>query len=92
MTELKRITKDMEQPTLEDMQEFVDGRIEIVYLSNGDHLIINEEGLLDGLEPNMEATDIWWSDVGLDNVLSQHRLKWHPPLMGDILLIEGGLA
>tara|TARA_R100000951_G_C2600691_1_gene168088 strand:+ start:259 stop:525 length:267 start_codon:yes stop_codon:yes gene_type:complete len=87
MTVLKRITKDMEQPTLRDMQEFVDGRIEIVYLSNGDHLIINEEGLLDGLEPNMEATDIWWSDVGLDNVLS-HGM---PPLVGDILLIEGGL-
>ena len=64
-----------------DMQEFVDGRIEIVYLSNGDHLIINEEGLLDGLEPNMEATDIWWLDVGLDNVLS-HGM---PPLVGDIL-------
>ena len=87
MTVLKRITKDMEQPTLRDMQEFVDGRIEIVYLSNGDHLIINEEGLLDGLEPNVEATDIWWSDVGLDNVLS-HGM---PPLVGDILLIEGGL-
>lgn len=87
MTVLKRITKDMEQPTLRDMQEFVDGRIEIVYLSNGDHLIINEEGLLDGLEPNTEATDIWWSDVGLDNVLS-HGM---PPLVGDILLIEGGL-
>jgi len=87
MSVLKRITKDMEQPTLEDMQEFVDGRIEIVYLSNGDHLIINEEGILDGLEPNMEATDIGRSDVGLDNVLS-HGM---PQLVGDILLIEGGL-
>lgn len=87
MTVLKRITKDMEQPTLREMQEFVDGRIEIVYLSNGDHLIINEEGLLDGLEFNKEATDIWWLDVGLENVLS-HKM---PPLVGDILLIEGGL-
>jgi len=87
MTVLKRITKDMEQPTLRDMQEFVDGRIEIVYLSNGDHLIINEEGLLDGLEFNREATDIWWLDVGLENVL----INKMPPLVGDILLIEGGL-
>lgn len=87
MTVFKRITKDMEQPTLREMQEFVDGRIEIVYLSNGDHLIINEEGLLDGLEFNKEATDIWWLDVGLENVLS-HKM---PPLVGDILLIEGGL-
>ena len=87
MTALKRITKDMEQTTLKDMQEFVDGRIEIVYLSNGDHLIMHEEGLLDGLEPNMEATDMWWSDVGLDNVLS-HGM---PPLVGDIILVEGGL-
>ena len=87
MTVLKRITKDMEQPTLEDMQEFVDGRIEIVYLSNGDHLIVNSDGLWEGMVPNREATDIWWSDVGLDNALSQGL----PPLVGDILLIEGGL-
>ena len=88
MTALKRITKDMEQPTLQDMQEFVDGRIEIVYLSNGDHLIVNSDGLwLRWMLPNREATDIWWSDVGLDNVLS-HGM---PPLVGDILLIEGGL-
>lgn len=89
MTALKRITKDMEQPTLQDMQEFVDGRIEIVYLSNGDHLIVNSDGLwLRWMLPNREATDIWWSDVGLDNALSQGL----PPLVGDILLIEGGLS
>ena len=89
MTVLKRITKDMEQPTLRDMQEFVDGRIEIVYLSNGDHLIINEEGLLDGLPINQKATNIWWNDLGLDR--SGIDIQRVPPLVGDIILVEGGL-
>lgn len=89
MTVFKRITKDMEQPTLREMQEFVDGRIEIVYLSNGDHLIINEEGLLDGLPINQKATNIWWNDLGLDR--SGIDIQRVPPLVGDILLIEGGL-
>ena len=89
MTVLKRITKDMEQPTLRDMQEFVDGRIEIVYLSNGDHLIINEEGLPDGLPINQKATNIWWNDLGLDR--SGIDIQRVPPLVGDIILVEGGL-
>ena len=89
MTVFKRITKDMEPPTLREMQEFVDGRIEIVYLSNGDHLIINEEGLLDGLPINQKATNIWWNDLGLDR--SGIDIQRVPPLVGDILLIEGGL-
>ena len=89
MTVFKRITKDMEQPTLREMQEFVDGRIEIVYLSNGDHLIINEEGLLDGLPINQKATNIWWNDLGLDR--SGIDIQRVPPLVGDIILVEGGL-
>lgn len=44
--------------TLEEMQEFVGGLIELVYLKNGDHLIINEEGLLLQLPQNQEASMI----------------------------------
>ena len=87
MATLKVVSKDADKLTLEAMQKFVKGRIEIVYLSNGDHLVINEEGLLEGLEPNTEATQLWWDDVGINNVL-EHGL---PPLVGDILLVEGGL-
>lgn len=48
--------------------------IEIVYLSNGDHLIVNKDGLWEGMVPITEATEIWWADVGLDNALSR---AWH---------------
>jgi hypothetical protein len=44
--------------TLEEMQEFVGGLIELVYLKNGDHLIINEEGILLELSKNHEASEI----------------------------------
>jgi hypothetical protein len=44
--------------TLEEMQEFVGGLIELVYLKNGDHLIINEEGILLELPQNHEASEI----------------------------------
>jgi hypothetical protein len=87
MTAFWTVKRETERPSLEDMQEFVGGRIELVYLSNGDHLVINEEGLLEGLQPNTRATDLWWLDVGMDNVF-KHGL---PPLVGDIILVEGGL-
>ena len=76
MTAFWTVKRETERPSLEDMQAFVGGRIELVYLSNGDHLVINEEGLLEGFPINQKATNIWW------NV---------PPLVGDIILVEGGL-
>jgi len=89
MTALLTIKRETERPSLEDMQEFVGGRIELVYLSNGDHLVINEEGLLDGLPINQKATNIWWNDLGLDR--SGIDIQRVPPLVGDIILVEGGL-
>lgn len=87
MTALLTIKRETERPSLEDMQEFVGGRVELIFLSNGDHLVINEEGLLDNLPINPKASRIWWLDVGMDNVF-KHRL---PPLVGDVILVEGGL-
>ena len=89
MTALLTIKRETERPSLEDMQEFVGGRIELVYLSNGDHLVINEEGLVDGLPINQKATNIWWNDLGLDR--SGIDIQRVPPLVGDIILVEGGL-
>ena len=89
MTALLTIKRETERPSLEDMQEFVGGRIEIIFLSNGDHLVINEEGLLDGLPINQKATNIWWNDLGLDR--SGIDIQRVPPLVGDIILVEGGL-
>jgi hypothetical protein len=89
MTALLTIKRETERPSLEDMQEFVGGRIELIFLSNGDHLVINEEGLLDGLPINQKATNIWWNDLGLDR--SGIDIQRVPPLVGDIILVEGGL-
>ena len=50
-----RLINDKE-PTLEEMQEYVAGNIELVYLPNGDHLIINEDGIRLGLPVNQEAS------------------------------------
>ena len=89
MTAFWTVKRETERPSLEDMQEFVGGRIELIFLSNGDHLVINEEGLLDGLPINQKATNIWWNDLGLDR--SGIDIQRGPPLVGDIILVEGGL-
>ena len=90
MTAFWTVKRETERPSLEDMQEFVDGRIELILLSSGDHLVINEEGLLDGLPINQKATNIWWNDLGLDR--SGIDIQRVPPLVGDIILVEGGLT
>ncbi|MGN0280784.1 MAG: DUF3846 domain-containing protein [Prevotella sp.] len=43
---------------LEEMQNIVGGYIEIVHLNDGRLMIVNEEGLLQGLPVNIEATNI----------------------------------
>ena len=86
MTKFKIIREGDKKPSLEQMQAFVGGRIEIVRLSDGDHLVINEEGLLDGLPINFEATAVWYCDLGYE-VVEEHGL---PPLVGDIMLVHGG--
>ena len=44
--------------TLEELQAFVGGYIEFVHLPHNMVLVANEEGLLMGLPPNLEATKI----------------------------------
>lgn len=43
----------------QELKTFVDGMIEIVPLPSGRELVCNEEGKLNGLEENLEATKIW---------------------------------
>lgn len=50
--------------TLEELQQIVDGHIELVYLSDGRIMIINEEGKLNGFEYNAEATKLFDSSKG----------------------------
>ena len=51
-----------EKPDLYKMQEMVDGNIELVvcrYEDGNKHMIINEEGKLDGLKINAKATKMY---------------------------------
>ena len=50
-------TRSKDQPTLEELQKFVGGPIEIVYLPEA-QMIVNEEGLLRRLEQNNMASRI----------------------------------
>ena len=47
------------EPTLEEAQKFVGGYVEGITFPNGDYLIINEEGKLQNLPLNVEATMLW---------------------------------
>ena len=49
-------------PTLEEMQEFVGGYIEVVYAPNGDQIVLDEEGRLKGKQINEQATEHWLGD------------------------------
>lgn len=80
---LKIVTTDDPRPTLKEMQEFVDGRIEIVYSDMGD-FVINEEGLLDGLPVNLDATDMLWH-------CTKGKYEQLPVLVGNVMLVLGGL-
>lgn len=44
------------KPTLEKLQEIVGGYIQVVDLENNKQMIVNEEGILLGLDINRKAT------------------------------------
>ena len=57
--EFKIIDDVKDEPTLEQAQKFVGGYVEGITFPNGDYLIINEEGKLQNLPLNVEATMLW---------------------------------
>ena len=66
--------------TLEEMQGYVNGLIELIYLSDGRIMIINEEGAIDDVsEPNELAMELYM-------VIERRSVPM--PLFGDILVIE----
>ncbi len=83
--------REEHQPTLEQMQKFVGGYIQIVYCDNGDQIIMDEEGKLKDKEPNWEATEHWFMDK--DGVSLAD--KGIPPeeypdiIVGDCLVLRG---
>ena len=63
------INVDKEQLTLEFMQKTVGGYIQIVPFPNGDMIVCNEEGKLNGLPANEKATKIWSSHFGHTDII-----------------------
>ena len=57
--EFKVIENSKDEPSLEQAQKFVGGYVEGITFPNGDYLIINEEGKLQNLPLNPEATLLW---------------------------------
>lgn len=62
---------------LEELQSFVGGIIDIINLNNGKILVINDEGKLCGLQPNLNATIVAW----MQEVIPQNDY-----IAGDVLL------
>lgn len=71
--------------TLEEMQGYVGGMIEISSLGNGQHMVINEEGKLQKLPVNVEATIIY-------RAAWRGRSAWaaKDTIVGDVLICEPG--
>jgi hypothetical protein len=56
--------------TLKELQGFVGGLIEFVYIENKQIMVVNEEGKLNGSLPNMPATEfITFDDIIFGDVL-----------------------
>lgn len=51
------------EPTLEYLQDFVGGLIEVVPLRDGSQLIVNEEGLMKELPHNQQASELAMRDI-----------------------------
>ena len=49
--------------SLEELQGFVGGYIELGLISDGRIMVLNEEGKLNGLAPNQKATEIYQNQV-----------------------------
>ena len=59
VSEFKIIDDEKNTPTLKEAQDFVGGFVECIGWPNGDLLIVNEEGKLNNLPLNPEATTLW---------------------------------
>ena len=74
--------RDGRHYTLEELQGFVGGYIELVYSKDGERvMVVNEEGKLQGLAPNVWGTN-WAYEQGMTDyivgdvaLVAAHRIK-----------------
>lgn len=77
---LKWVTPKEKTYTLEELQEFVGGNIELLFIPNSDKcMVVNEEGKIMHLPVNPIATSIF--NVFFDN-------RYHDIIVGNVLLCE----
>ena len=70
------------KPTLEQMQKFVGGYIQIIDNKDGDQFIVDEEGRLKGKPVNPDASEMW---------LGEHWAEEDDfkNLVGDVMILQG---
>mgnify|MGYP000902448878 CR=1 FL=1 len=73
--EFKIIKDNKDEPDLKTAQDFVGGMVEVITFPNGDVLIVNEEGKLNGLPINSFATGLYANpnDYIVGNVMLIHQ-------------------
>lgn len=74
--------KPEHKPTLERMQEFVGGYIQIVTNKAGDQFIVDEEGRLKGKPVNPDASQMWLGDHWAEDDDFKN-------LVGDVMILQG---
>ena len=85
--EPKTIYIEDKQPTLKEIQKMVGGYIEFVWDNGVVQVICNEEGKLQGLPVNKEATKIWAELLfeGGNAVIG----RMTDCLVGDVVILKG---
>jgi hypothetical protein len=74
------VPADGKQFTLKELQGFVKGYIEIAYIQDDMIFVCNEEGKLENLSVNFNATAIWMINFGPTDVI-----------VGDVAIIHKSL-
>ena len=86
---VQTIIRDDKPMTLKEMQDAVNGTIQLVFDDGDTQIICNEEGKLMNLPENERATYIWW-----DKQKEQGSNAWDKEmdwdyLVGDVLILKG---
>ena len=83
---LKIIDNVSLEPTLKEAQAYVGGYVEGIHFPNGDYLIVNEEGKLQNLPFNEEASKLWKDTFDNDNYITGRD----DFVVGNAILIKRG--
>ncbi len=63
-------------PSLEDVKKIIGGWVELIKLPDGSQLLVNEEGLIDNLELNLDASVLAKRPIVGDAVHLKDKARW----------------